>query len=79
MNTLLLRKQYYNTWLSLLGFILCVAIMFLIDWTTSLITFVIIFALYLIVVYRKPDVNWGSSTQAQTYKTALSVVYRYEI
>ncbi|EZA51905.1 bumetanide-sensitive sodium-(potassium)-chloride cotransporter isoform X2 [Ooceraea biroi] len=68
--------KYYNTWLSLLGFILCVAIMFLIDWVTSLVTVVIIFALYLIVVYRKPDVNWGSSTQAQTYKTALSIVYR---
>ncbi|XP_046600388.1 bumetanide-sensitive sodium-(potassium)-chloride cotransporter isoform X1 [Neodiprion lecontei] len=68
--------KYYNTWLSLAGFILCVAIMFLIDYVMSLITFVIIFALYLIVVYRKPDVNWGSSTQAQTYKTALSIVYR---
>ncbi|XP_011501774.1 PREDICTED: bumetanide-sensitive sodium-(potassium)-chloride cotransporter [Ceratosolen solmsi marchali] len=68
--------KYYNTWLSLLGFIGCVAIMFLIDWVTSLVTFVIIFALYLIVVYRKPDVNWGSSTQAQTYKTALSIAYR---
>lgn len=68
--------KYYNTWLSLIGFVLCVAIMFLIDWVMSLVTFVIIFALYLIVVYRKPDVNWGSSTQAQTYKTALSIVYR---
>ncbi|XP_014204971.1 bumetanide-sensitive sodium-(potassium)-chloride cotransporter isoform X2 [Copidosoma floridanum] len=68
--------KYYNTWLSLLGFIACVAIMFLIDWSTSLVTFVIIFALYLIVVYRKPDVNWGSSTQAQTYKTALTIAYR---
>ncbi|XP_012268643.1 bumetanide-sensitive sodium-(potassium)-chloride cotransporter isoform X2 [Athalia rosae] len=68
--------KYYNTWLSLAGFILCVAIMFLIDWVMSLVTFVIIFALYLIVVYRNPDVNWGSSTQAQTYKTALSIVYR---
>nr|XP_033326435.1 bumetanide-sensitive sodium-(potassium)-chloride cotransporter isoform X2 [Megalopta genalis] len=68
--------RYYNTWLSLFGFITCVSIMFLIDWVTSLVTFVIIFALYLIVVYRKPDVNWGSSTQAQTYKTALTIVYR---
>ncbi|CAK9816690.1 Bumetanide-sensitive sodium-(potassium)-chloride cotransporter [Anthophora quadrimaculata] len=68
--------RFYNTWLSLFGFITCVSIMFLIDWVTSLVTFVIIFALYLIVVYRKPDVNWGSSTQAQTYKTALSIVYR---
>ncbi|XP_015596444.1 bumetanide-sensitive sodium-(potassium)-chloride cotransporter isoform X2 [Cephus cinctus] len=68
--------KYYNTWLSLMGFILCVAIMFLIDWVTSLVTFVIIFGLYLVVVYRKPDVNWGDSTQAQTYKTALSIVYK---
>nr|CAD7591528.1 unnamed protein product [Timema genevievae] len=68
--------KYYNTWLSLVGFILCVSIMFMIDWVTSLITFIIIFALYLLVVYRKPDVNWGSSTQAQTYKTALMTAHR---
>ncbi|EEB16309.1 sodium-potassium-chloride cotransporter, putative [Pediculus humanus corporis] len=68
--------KYYNMWLSLVGFILCVGIMFLIDWVTSLITMIITFALYLIVVYRKPDVNWGSSTQAQTYKTALSSALR---
>lgn len=41
-------------WLSLAGFVMCVAIMFLIDWKASVITFVVIFALYLIVVYRKP-------------------------
>ncbi|CAG2055483.1 unnamed protein product, partial [Timema podura] len=70
------RIEYYNTWLSLVGFILCVSIMFMIDWVTSLITFIIIFALYLLVVYRKPDVNWGSSTQAQTYKTALMTAHR---
>ncbi|XP_044013091.1 bumetanide-sensitive sodium-(potassium)-chloride cotransporter-like isoform X1 [Aphidius gifuensis] len=68
--------KYYNRWLSLVGFILCVVFMFLIDWRTALITVVVILALFLIVVYRKPDVNWGSSTQAQTYKTALTVVYR---
>lgn len=55
---------------------MCVSIMFLISWVTSLITFVVTFTLYLIVVYRKPDVNWGSSTQAQTYKTALTSVHR---
>uniref|UniRef100_A0A1L8DDI6 Putative solute carrier family 12 n=2 Tax=Nyssomyia neivai TaxID=330878 RepID=A0A1L8DDI6_9DIPT len=70
--------KYYNLWLSLMGFFLCVAIMFLIDWVSSLITFGIIFALYLLVVYRKPDVNWGSSTQAQTYKTALSSAHRLQ-
>lgn len=57
---------------------MCVFIMFLIDWISSLITLIIIVALYLIVVYRKPDVNWGSSTQAQTYKTALSAIQRLQ-
>lgn len=32
--------------------------------------------MYLVVVYRKPDVNWGSSTQAQTYKTAINSAHR---
>ncbi|KAK4881311.1 hypothetical protein RN001_004630 [Aquatica leii] len=68
--------RYYNTWLSLAGFFMCVVIMFLINWQSSVITFVVILALYLIVVYRKPDVNWGSSTQAQTYKTALTTSHR---
>lgn len=63
--------KYYNMWLSLVGAILCVAVMFLISWATALITFAVVLALYLIVAYRKPDVNWGSTTQAQTYKNAL--------
>ncbi|XP_065156250.1 bumetanide-sensitive sodium-(potassium)-chloride cotransporter [Atheta coriaria] len=68
--------KYYNTWLSLCGFFMCVVIMFLINWQSSLITFIVILALYLIVVYRKPDVNWGSSTQAQTYKSALATCHK---
>lgn len=58
-------------WLSLLGAALCVAVMFLISWTTALLTFGVVITLYLIVSYGKPDVNWGSTTQAQTYKNAL--------
>ncbi|KAJ2938440.1 hypothetical protein O0L34_g12880 [Tuta absoluta] len=64
--------RYYNGWLSLVGFLTCVGIMLLISWVMSLVTFVAFFTLYLVVHYRKPDVNWGSSTQAQMYKTALS-------
>lgn len=63
--------QYYNMWLSLLGAVLCVAVMFLISWSTALLTFAAVIALYLIVSYGKPEVNWGSTTQAQTYKNAL--------
>lgn len=61
-------------WLSLVGSILCVAVMFMISWTTALLTFAVVLALYLIVAYGKPDVNWGSTTQAQTYKNALMSV-----
>lgn len=52
--------------------------MFLIDWISSLVTFGIVLTLYMVVVYRKPDVNWGSSTQAQTYKTALTAALKLQ-
>ncbi|CAG0884776.1 unnamed protein product [Darwinula stevensoni] len=66
--------KYYNAWVSLLGTLLCAAVMFIIQWDLALITFAIIAALYLYVSYRKPDANWGSSTQAQTYNSALKHV-----
>lgn len=68
------KFKYYNMWLSLLGAILCIAVMFLISWTTALLTFAVVISLYLVVAYRKPDVNWGSTQQAQTYKNALMSV-----
>lgn len=52
--------------------------MFLLSWMASVITLALIFALYLLVTYRRPDVNWGSSTQEQTYKTALSAALRLQ-
>lgn len=71
--------------------------MFLISWVTALLTFGVIFFLYMVVSYHRPgkviitlkapdlisttfpnslfqDVNWGTSTQAQTYKAALNSV-----
>ncbi|KAK5650631.1 hypothetical protein RI129_001660 [Pyrocoelia pectoralis] len=71
--------KYYNMWLSLLGAIVCVAIMFLISWWTALITVSALLALYLIVAYRHPEVNWGSTTQAQTYKNALQAVHQLNL
>ncbi|CAF4829096.1 unnamed protein product [Pieris macdunnoughi] len=68
--------RLYNMWLSLVGSMVCVAIMFVISWITALVTIAFLLALYLLVSYRKPDVNWGSTTQAQTYKTALSGVHQ---
>ncbi|XP_076232956.1 sodium chloride cotransporter 69 isoform X2 [Calliopsis andreniformis] len=70
--------KYYNMWLSLAGAILCVSVMFLISWWTALITLCVVLALYLVVSYRKPDVNWGSTTQAQTYNNALTAVQQLD-
>lgn len=70
--------QFYNKWLSLFASTLCVVIMFFLSWQSSLVTVAIIFALYLIVMYRQPDANWGSSTQEQTYKTLISAAHRLQ-
>ncbi|KRZ15211.1 Solute carrier family 12 member 2 [Trichinella zimbabwensis] len=63
--------KYYNQWLALFGALICIAIMFVISWWTSLVTFAFVGALYVYLHYRKPDVNWGSSGQAHSYKNAL--------
>ncbi|KFM60478.1 Solute carrier family 12 member 2, partial [Stegodyphus mimosarum] len=68
--------RYYSMWLGFLGAILCLLVMFIINWVTSLITFAVVTFLYLCIYHRKPDVNWGSSTQAQTYSMALNAVMK---
>lgn len=64
--------KYYNMWLSLLGALLCCAVMFVINWWAALITYAIEILLYIYVTVKKPDVNWGSSTQAVTFVSAVS-------
>ncbi|CAD6197682.1 unnamed protein product [Caenorhabditis auriculariae] len=64
--------KYYNMWVSLAGSILCIVVMFVMSWSTALITFFCFGALFMYIFHRKPDVNWGSSTQAHSYKNALS-------
>ncbi|PAV63134.1 hypothetical protein WR25_12391 [Diploscapter pachys] len=64
--------KYYSMWISLLGSVLCIFVMFIISWSTALITFLCFGALFLYILHRKPDVNWGSSTQAHSYKSALA-------
>ncbi|XP_061481282.1 solute carrier family 12 member 2 [Rhineura floridana] len=68
--------KYYNMWVSLVGAILCCIVMFVINWRAALLTYVIVLGLYIYVTYKKPDVNWGSSTQALTYLNALQHAVR---
>ncbi|XP_053695799.1 LOW QUALITY PROTEIN: bumetanide-sensitive sodium-(potassium)-chloride cotransporter-like [Sabethes cyaneus] len=70
--------RYFHPLLSIMGSILCVTIMFLIDVASTFIAIMIILVLYLTVIYRKPDVNWGSSMQAAAYKSALNSAFNLE-
>ncbi|XP_072138365.1 solute carrier family 12 member 1 isoform X1 [Mobula birostris] len=63
--------RFYNMWLSLLGTVLCCAVMFVINWWAAVITVAIVLFLNIYVIYNKPEVNWGSSAQAMSYVTAL--------
>ncbi|XP_053180321.1 solute carrier family 12 member 1 isoform X2 [Scomber japonicus] len=63
--------KYYNMWLSLVGAVLCCAVMFVINWWAALLTYGIEILLYIYVTVKKPDVNWGSSTQAVTFVSAV--------
>lgn len=46
--------KYYNMWLSLLGALLCCAVMFVINWWAALITYAIEILLYIYVTVKKP-------------------------
>ncbi|XP_039931269.1 solute carrier family 12 member 3 isoform X3 [Hirundo rustica] len=64
--------RYYSKWAALFGAAVSVVIMFLLTWWAALIAFSIVVFLLGYVLYKKPDVNWGSSMQASSYNMALS-------
>ncbi|XP_068022638.1 solute carrier family 12 member 3 isoform X2 [Melanerpes formicivorus] len=64
--------RYYSKWAALFGATVSVVIMFLLTWWAALIAFGIVIFLLGYVLYKKPDVNWGSSMQASSYNMALS-------
>ena len=66
--------KYYNRWLSLLGTVICLAVMFLMDYRTAIATYIIILLLYILIHTRRPDANWGSSAQSLTFLSALRSV-----
>ncbi|KAM8959478.1 solute carrier family 12 member 3 isoform 2-T2 [Lycaon pictus] len=64
--------RYYSKWSALFGAVISVVIMFLLTWWAALIAIGVVLFLLLYVIYKKPDVNWGSSVQAGSYNLALS-------
>ncbi len=66
--------RYYNKWVSLAGTALCIGVMVLMDYRTALATLACVVLLYAFVRARRPGVNWGSSSQSQSFVTALKAV-----
>uniref|UniRef100_A0A3P9N1F5 Solute carrier family 12 member 3 n=1 Tax=Poecilia reticulata TaxID=8081 RepID=A0A3P9N1F5_POERE len=64
--------RFYSKWMSLLCAVICVVIMFLLTWWAALIAIGVVFFLLGYTLYKKPDVNWGSSLQASSYNMALN-------
>jgi len=71
------KFKHYNMWMSLVGCLLCVFVMFLMDWKTALATFVIIGILFYAIGKHKPDANWGSSNKSQTFLRALKGIHSF--
>ena len=67
--------KFYNPWISLIGCIGCVILMFAMEWRLALATVGIIALLYALMLYLKPDANWGSSAEALTFLNALNNTY----
>lgn len=63
--------KYYNKWVALFAAFLCVIVMFISNWWSSLVTFVCIIIVYKYIDHRSLNVNWGSSGQAYTYTMAM--------
>uniref|UniRef100_A0A6I8NCQ0 Solute carrier family 12 member 3 n=1 Tax=Ornithorhynchus anatinus TaxID=9258 RepID=A0A6I8NCQ0_ORNAN len=64
--------RYYSKWAALFGAVISVVIMFLLTWWAALIAIAIVIFLLGYVLYKKPEVNWGSSVQAGSYNMALN-------
>ncbi|XP_065836983.1 solute carrier family 12 member 2-like isoform X2 [Oscarella lobularis] len=70
--------KYYNMWVALIGSLLCLAIMFVMNWWTALLTIVVVAGLVSYVVYKKPNVNWGSSSSALLYIGSLKSLFKLQ-
>ncbi|XP_024120019.1 solute carrier family 12 member 3 [Oryzias melastigma] len=64
--------RFYSKWLSLLISVVCVVIMFLLTWWAAIIAIGVVMFFLGYTLYKKPDVNWGSSVQASSYNMALN-------
>merc|ERR1719264_1808970 len=62
---------WYNKWVSLFAALMCIALMFAMDWIYALVTVCFLGVLAVYILWRNPEANWGSSTQGQVFVNAV--------
>ncbi|UYV78148.1 SLC12A1 [Cordylochernes scorpioides] len=67
--------RFFNQWLSLLGAVLCILAMFVMNWIMALVTVTVALAFYGYLARNRPDINWGTSTQAIHFKNTLDMAH----
>eukprot|EP00002_Diphylleia_rotans_P005031 TRINITY_DN1400_c0_g1_i3.p1 TRINITY_DN1400_c0_g1~~TRINITY_DN1400_c0_g1_i3.p1 ORF type:complete len:895 (-),score=153.82 TRINITY_DN1400_c0_g1_i3:576-3260(-) len=70
--------RYFHPLTALLGCGLTVAVMFLIEWRISLAVLSLVIAMYYYLVFKSPDVNWGSARSAKLYVDTLEMSYKLQ-
>jgi len=63
--------KYYHWSTSFLGFLLCIVIMFAINYIYALVAFLIAAGLYKYIELSEQDINWGSAQEARNFNTAI--------
>ena len=67
--------KFYSMWLSLVGAVVCIFVMFIISWPTALITMAVIAVLFFYVHYRKPGLSLPLPVFAQVLFSPVFVCY----
>ena len=68
--------KYFNKWTSGFGALICLVIMFLLNWVYALVAGLIAFLIYAYVEFTEPEVNWGSAPQARKFYDAYKSILK---
>lgn len=56
--------KMYNKWVALLGFIICLCLVFILDYIIAIPTMLLSLAIIFFIYWKNPDINWGSANQS---------------
>eukprot|EP00484_Ammonia_sp_Unknown_P002454 CAMPEP_0197076228 /NCGR_PEP_ID=MMETSP1384-20130603/212009_1 /TAXON_ID=29189 /ORGANISM="Ammonia sp." /LENGTH=1059 /DNA_ID=CAMNT_0042515081 /DNA_START=31 /DNA_END=3210 /DNA_ORIENTATION=+ len=70
--------KYYNKWTAGFGTLLCLVIMFLLNWVYAVVACVIALSLYGYIEYKDPAINWGSAPEARAYYSVYNSLIKLQ-